>query len=63
MGQREGKVVASSRQGDQREKAWKLRKCGSMRAGTKSATSSVVSPELSIALLTLEAPSVCLNIE
>lgn len=63
MGQSEGKVVASSRQGDQREKARKLRKRGSMRAGTKSATSSVVSPELSKVPVTLEALSVCLNIE
>lgn len=63
MGQREGKVVASSRQGGQREKARKLRKSGSMSAGAKSATSSIVSPELSIVLVTLGALSVCLSIE
>ena len=55
--------MASSRQGGQREKARKLRKSGSMSAGAKSATSSIVSPELSIVLVTLGALSVCLSIE
>lgn len=63
MGQREGKVVASSRQGGQRENARKLRKSGSTSAGAKSATSGIVSPELSTVLVTLGARSVCLSIE
>lgn len=63
MGQREGKVVASSRQGGQRENTRKLRKSGSTSAGAKSATSSTVSPELGIVLVTLGALSVYLSIE
>lgn len=52
VGWREGKAVANSRQKDQRAKAWKLRKCGFLRAGTKSASARAVSPEVSIVLVT-----------
>jgi len=45
---REGKVVINSRQRGQSAKAWAWRRYGSMKVGTKSATSSTVSPELSI---------------
>lgn len=52
VGWREGKAVVNSRQRDQRAKAWKLTKCGFVRAGTKSASSSIVSSEFSIVLIT-----------
>lgn len=51
---RERQVVANSQQTVQRTKTWELKRYDSTGAGTKSALSSLVSPEVSIVLLTWE---------